>query len=81
MFQENAGEIAEAGLDVDKLLKAQGSIYWSGDKLWKRAIDAKREMLNEFHAIFCQEVNPIWPKLPSGKLIADLMDDLRKTLH
>ena len=42
--QENAGEIAEAGLDVDKLLKAQGLIYWSGDKLWKRAIDAKREL-------------------------------------
>jgi hypothetical protein len=61
-------------------LKAQGLIYWSGDKLWKRAIDAKRELLNEFHATFCQEVNPSWPKLPSGKLIADLMEDLRKTL-
>ena len=45
--QENASEIAEAGLDVDKRLKAQGLIYWSGDKLWKRAIDAKRELLNE----------------------------------
>ena len=47
--QENAAEIAEAGLDVEKLLKAQASIYWSGEKLWKRAIDAKRELLNEFH--------------------------------
>ena len=79
-LQENAAEIAEAGLDVEQLLRMPTAIYWSGENLWEKANAAKRDMLDEFHVIFCQEVNPSWPILPSGKLISDLMDDLRKVL-
>ena len=39
-LHENAAEIAQnaPGLDVEQLLKAQGSNYWSGDKLWQKAV-------------------------------------------
>ena len=81
-LHENAAEIAQNApeLDMEQLLKAQGSPHWSGESLWKRVIDSKHEMLNQVHTIFCQEVNPIWLCLPSGKKISDLLGKLRKKL-
>ena len=47
--KDNAAEISvnAPDLDVEQLLKAQAAIYWNGTKLWRKAMDAKREMLNE----------------------------------
>ena len=40
----------------------------------------KRQLLNEFHTVFCQEVNKQWLLLPSGTTLEDLMLELRKKL-
>jgi hypothetical protein len=76
----NQEEMQRNALDMDKLLRAQPAIYWTGEKLWRKASDHKRALLNEFHTVFCQEVSPAWPMLPSGKSMTDLMVELRKKM-
>jgi hypothetical protein len=77
---ENLAEMQHNSLDIDNLLKAQNSSYWNGEKLWRKAGEVKRELLNDYHTVLCQEVNPACPQLPSGKLLSDLMEVLRKNI-
>ncbi len=79
-LQENAAEIAEAGVDVEQLLRMPTAIYWSGENLWEKANAAKRDMLDEFYVIFLSRSQSKLAHTSSGKLISDLMDDLRKVL-
>ena len=78
--EENHVELKQNDTTLDSLLRSQASSYWSGEKLWRRAQEIKRELLNEFHSLFCQEVNKQWPVIPSGKTMEDLMQELRKKL-
>ena len=78
---KNPEEMKCNDTSLDSLLRSQPSSYWSGEKLWRRAQDIKRELLNEFHSLFCQEVNKQWPILPSGKTMEDLMQELRQKLY
>eukprot|EP00291_Cryptomonas_curvata_P001546 CAMPEP_0172178108 /NCGR_PEP_ID=MMETSP1050-20130122/15834_1 /TAXON_ID=233186 /ORGANISM="Cryptomonas curvata, Strain CCAP979/52" /LENGTH=420 /DNA_ID=CAMNT_0012850753 /DNA_START=16 /DNA_END=1274 /DNA_ORIENTATION=+ len=77
-------EMKHNGCTVENLLKGNSGNQtgsFSGDSLWKKAQDSKRILLNEFHAVFCQEVCPQWPNLPSGTTTLDpLMLELRKLL-
>ena len=53
--------------------------FISGASFFNAATKAK-ELLNEIHTVFCQEVNRQWPMLPSGTTLEDLMLELRKKL-
>jgi hypothetical protein len=67
--------------NVDQLLKETSANYFTGLTLWRKAQDAKRLMLNDMHAVFCQEVCHQWPTVPSGTTTIDsLLLELRKNL-
>ena len=77
----NQAEMKHNNCNVDQLLKATSADYFTGLALWRKAQDAKRIMLNEMHAVFCQEVCPQWPTVPSGTTTIDpLLLELRKKL-
>ena len=78
--RENEDEMNQNNISLDNLLKSQPSIYWTGENLWNKASTIKRQLLNEIHTVFCQEVNKQWPLLPSGTTLEDLMLELRKKL-
>ena len=75
----NKAEMQQNSCTIDQFLKGTQSSYFSGDALWRKAIECKRIMLNEIHTVFCQEVCPRWPTLPSGTTTLDpMMLELRK---
>ena len=78
----NEAEMKQNNCSLDQLLTGQTKTsYFTGDNLWKRALECKRIMLNEIHTVFCQDVCPRWPTLPSGTTTLDpLMLELRKIL-
>ncbi len=74
--RDNEPEMQRNNCTLESLLKSQ-----SGESLWRKALEYKRVMLNEIHTIFCQEVCPQWPSVPSGTTSLDpLLFDLRKRL-
>ena len=77
---ENEDKMKQYNVSLDSLLKSQHSSYWTGENLWSKALSIKRQLLNEIHTVFCQEVNRQWPMLPSGTTLEDLMLELRKKL-
>jgi hypothetical protein len=78
--RENDAEMKQNNISVDSLLKSQASTYWNGENLWSKASTIKRQLLNEIHTVFCQEVNKQWASQPSGTSLEDLMLELRKKL-
>ena len=64
---ENQEELKHNDKSFDLLLRYQAFSYCSGEKLRRRAQDIKRELLNEFHALFCQEVNKQWLVIPGRR--------------
>ena len=69
--RSNDTEMKHNNCTVDQLLKANGTHYYSGDNLWRKASESKRIMLNEIHVVFCQEVCRQWPTVPSGTTTLD----------
>ena len=50
-------EMNQNNISLDNLLKSQPSTYWTGVNLGNKASTVKRQLLNEIHTVFCQEVN------------------------
>ena len=50
----NEAEMKQNNCSLDQLLTGQTKTsYFTGDNLWKRALECKRIMLNEIHTVFC----------------------------
>ena len=80
--RDNDNKLKQNNIALDQLLKSQQSTYWTGENLWNKAGSLKRQLLNEVHTVFCQEVNKQSVKKSRniGTTLQDQMFELRKKL-
>ena len=67
----NESEMKLNNCTLDLLLKGSPTSYFDGVGLWRKAQECKRVMLNEIHSVFCQDVCPQWPSVPSETTTLD----------